>query len=124
MKLEDYNIGDGSPQTMLFIGDSGTGKSIAACTWPGPIILASCDGRVGSIAEWHRGRTDIEFESFVEFEALNKFVDGLESYCPYKTVICPDPITMVSDFLMRYAFKLRGVVEYDEQTGQAVKGSS
>lgn len=30
---------------------------------------------------------------------------------------------MVSDFLMRYAFKLRGVVEYDEQTGQAVKGS-
>src|SRR5437660_641966 len=109
MNLLDYNIGGDNPQTLLFIGDSGTGKSIAAGYWPGPIYFANCDGRMGSIAEWHRGRADIEFDIFTKFEDLNEKVDSFESYCPYKTVVCPDPVTMVSDFLMRYAFGLRGV---------------
>ena len=123
MNLSDYNIGGDNPQTCLFVGDSGTGKSIAAATWPGPIYIASCDNRIGSVAEWHRGRKDIFFDSYVDFESLNSFVDSLEDSCKYKTVVCPDPITMVSDFLMRYAFSLRGIVEYDEKSGQAVRGS-
>src|SRR5438105_97841 len=120
MNLSDYNIGGEQPQTLLFIGDSGTGKSIAACSYPGPIYVASCDGRMGSVAEWFRGRTDIEFDQFTDFESLNDKVDEFESTgYQYKTIVCPDPVTMVSDFLMRYAFKLRGAVEYDEATGQA-----
>src|SRR5437016_847412 len=112
--LKDYNIGEDAPQTTLFIGDSGTGKSIAAATYPGPIYFASCDGRMGSVAEWHRGRKDIEFDQFNDFESLNAKVDELETIgYKYKTIVCPDPITMVSDFLMRYAFSLRGLVEYD-----------
>lgn len=126
--LADHNIGDGSPQTLLFIGDSGTGKSIAAVDWknpedPRPIYVGSCDGRMGSVAEWHRGRTDIEFDIFTKFGDLNDKVDSFESFCPYQTVVCPDPVTMVSDFLMRYAFSLRGVTEYDSETGQVSRGS-
>jgi hypothetical protein len=125
MNLSDYNIGDNAPQTCLFIGDSGTGKSIAAADWPGPTYIASCDNRMGSVAEWHRGRKDITFDNFVDFESLNSMVDQLEGEwgSQFKTVVCPDPITMVSDFLMRYAFSLRGTVEYDETTGKATKGS-
>lgn len=123
MNLSDYNIGENAPQTCLFVGDSGTGKSIAAVTWPGPIYIASCDGRMGSVAEWHRGRKDIDFDLFTDFRSLNDKVDELENECPYKTVVCPDPITMVSDFLMRYAFSLRGITEVDEATGVVTKGS-
>lgn len=121
--LSDYNIGGDDPQTILLVGDSGAGKSIAACSWPGPIYMGNCDGRVGSIAEWHRGRTDIDFDFFTNFKDLNEKVDSFEHSCPYKTVICPDPITMVSDYLMRYSFSLRGVTEYNEETGKVEKGS-
>lgn len=120
--LADYNIGGDNPQTSLFVGDSGTGKSIAAAYYPGPLYFASCDGRMGSVAEWHRGRKDIQFDIFTEFESLNDKVDSFESNCPYKTVIL-DPITNLSDFLMRYSFSLRGVVEYDEESGKAKKKS-
>lgn len=123
MNISDYNIGQ-DPQTCLFIGDSGTGKSIAACDWPSPVYVASCDGRMGSVAEWHRGRKDIEFDTFTDFESLDSKVDELEEIgSKYKTVVCPDPITMVSDFLMRYSFSLRGIAEYDETTGKVTKGS-
>jgi len=121
--LSNYNTGDGSPQSCLFIGDSGTGKSIAACSWPGPIYVASCDGRMGSVAEWHRGRKDIEFDIFTKYQDLDEKVDSFEYSCPYKTVICPDPITKLSEFSLRYSFSLRGAVTYDEETGKVVKGS-
>lgn len=123
MNLADYNIGGDAPQTVLMVGDSGTGKSIAAASWPGPLYIASCDGRVGSVAEWHRGRKDIDFDIFTKFEELDDKVNSFENDCPYKTIVCPDPVTMVSDFLMRYSFSLRGMVEYNEQTGKAEKKS-
>ena len=121
MNLSDHNIGDGSPQTILAVGDSGTGKSIAFGDWPDPYYL-SCDGRMGSVAEWHRGKTNINFDIFTDFEALNNRVDELEHDCPYKTIIL-DPVTKVSDFLMRYSMSLRGVMEYDEASGKAVRSS-
>ncbi len=123
MKLENYNIGGDSPQSCLFVGDSGTGKSIAATSWPKPLYVGSCDGRVGSVAEWHRGTDGIDFDIFTRYEEISDKVDSFENDCPYKTVVMPDPITMLSDFLMRYSFSLRGMVEYDEMTGKAVKKS-
>lgn len=125
--LEDYNIGGDNPQTVLMVGDSGTGKSIAAATYYNPlddrkVYFLSCDGRMGSVAEWHRGVKNIQFDLFTEFEPLNDKVDELENNCPYQTIIL-DPVTKLSDFLMRYSFSLRGVVEYDETTGKATKSS-
>lgn len=127
MNLTDYNTGQDDPQTVLAIGDSGTGKSIAMASWRREndernIYFACCDGRIGSVAEWHRGRKDIEFDIFTDFESLNEKVDSFESYCPFQTVII-DPITNISDMLMRYAFSLRGKTIFDEDTGKTVKGS-
>lgn len=128
MNLSDYNTGKDDPQTILAIGDSGTGKSIAMASWKRAnddrkIYFASCDGRMSSVAEWYRGQSDyIDFDIFTSFEPLNEKIDSFESYCPYQTVIV-DPITNLSDFLMKYSFSLRGLTIYDEQTGKAVKGS-
>jgi hypothetical protein len=121
MKLEDYNIGEDAPQTCLFEGDSGTGKSIAAAYWPKPLYFASCDSRMGSVAEWHRGTEGISFDIFTDFDSLKEKLESYESSCPYKTIVL-DPITNLSLFLMRYSFKLRGVVEWDAEAQRQVKG--
>jgi hypothetical protein len=123
MKLENHNIGEDAPQTCLFVGDSGVGKSIAAGYWPKPLYFASCDGRMGSVAEWHRGTSGIEFDIFNEFDPLKEKIDSFENDCPFAggTIIL-DPITNLSVFLMRYSFKLRGVVEWDAEAGRQVRG--
>jgi len=123
MKLEDHNIGDGAPQTCLFVGDSGAGKSIAAGSWPKPLYFASCDGRMGSVAEWHRGTPGIEFDIFTDYGALREKVDSWENSCPYENgTIVIDPVTNLSVMLMRYSYKLRGITEWDEQAGKQIKG--
>jgi hypothetical protein len=123
MKLNDYNIGGEAPQTVLLEGDSGAGKTIAACSWPEPLLLLSLDGRVGSAAEWFRGRRDIEFEIFTDFKSLRDKVDALEKKCPFKNgTIILDPITDLSRLLMRYSYQLRGVTTFNEETREVEKG--
>lgn len=125
--LEDYNIGGNQSQSILMVGDSGTGKSIAAACFIRPnderkIYFASCDGRMGSVAEWHRGRKNIEFDKFTKYEALDDKIESLVENCPYQTLIV-DPITNISSFLMRYSFALRGVasMEWNEETQKSEK---
>jgi len=127
MNLSDYNIGGDNPQSCLFVGDSGTGKSIAAAyykreTDPRGIYFASCDGRMGAVAEWHRGRKDIEFDVFNNYEELDDKIESLVISCPYQTLIV-DPLTNISSQLIRYSFSLRGLVEWNEETGKAEKKS-
>jgi len=123
MNLNEYNSND-QPQTILLEGDSGTGKSIAAASWPGPLYMGNCDGRIRAVAEWYRGRrTDIDFDVFTEFGELDEKVKSLEKSCPYKTVVLPDPITMTSELLLRYSVGLRGILEYNTDTGQVERGS-
>lgn len=125
MNLSEYNIGDKDSQSLLFVGESGTGKTIAAVDWirvgdTRPVYVASCDGRMGSVAEWHRGRKDIEYDVFSSYDSLHEKMEELVASCQFQTLIV-DPITNISSFLMRYSFGLRGTMEWDENTGQAVK---
>lgn len=121
MNLADYNIGGDDPQSCLFVGDSGAGKSIAAAYWPKPLYMGNCDGRIGAVAEWHRGEKRIDFDIFTNFMDLRNKVKSFESDCPYKTVVVPDPITMTSEFLMKYSFGLKGKTVFNEKTGQNEK---
>lgn len=125
--LEDYNIGGDQSQSILMVGDSGTGKSIAAACFERPkddrlIYFCSCDGRMGSVAEWHRGRKNITFDKYTNWTPLKDRIQELKVNCPYQTLIV-DPITNISSFLKRYSFSLRGVSEWNEQTGKIEKNS-
>ena len=94
--------------TTLAIGDSGSGKSIAMCSYPGPVLNINLDDRIRPIVEYYRGsRTDIYFERPSNFSELDDIVDGLENTCPYKTVIL-DPVTNLSQLLLDYSTKLTG----------------
>lgn len=122
--LSEYNIGGDQAQSCLFVGDSGTGKSIAAASYvregdTRKVYFCSCDGRMGSVAEWHRGRTDVEFDIFTGSRNLKDKLTRLQDDCPYQTLVV-DPITNISSFLMRESFKLRGVtiIELNEETGR------
>ena len=108
MKLSEMKKDQG--QTILAVGPSGTGKSIAMCSYPSPVLNLSLDQRMVSVAEWFSGTKQldgIEYEDYMEFNELNDRVDSLEYDCPYKTVIL-DPISFLSSMLMRYSFSLRG----------------
>ena len=108
MKLSDMEAD--KAQTILAVGESGTGKSIAMCSYPGPLLNLSLDQRMRSVKNWFIGTdqlNEIEYEEFFDFEALNERIDGLEYDCPYKTIML-DPISFLSSMLVRYSFSLRG----------------
>ena len=93
-------------QSILAIGNSGTGKSIAMCSLPGPILDISLDDRIRPIVEYYRGhREDIYFERPQKFDDINNIVDRLEHDCPYNTVII-DPVTNLSQSLLDYSTSL------------------
>lgn len=63
MKLSDVEVG--GPLVVLMKGQAGTGKSIAAASFPEPLLLFDIDGRVKSLANHYRSRSrEIEVEQF------------------------------------------------------------
>lgn len=113
MKLSDYHIGSDSPISVLMMGATGTGKSIAACSFPPPIYCANFDGRMGSVANYYRARpglgvdTDkIEFDIFQDFGYFVDKLDELERSCPYKTLVL-DPLTKLCNRIMSYTIGQR-----------------
>lgn len=104
---------DNDVQTLLFMGRSGTGKSIAACSWPGPVYNINMDDRMRAVIEYYKGKELLDqvlTDVCLDFDEVNDIVDGLEDNCPYKTIIL-DPLTKLSTLLMKYSFALRGTGE-------------
>lgn len=115
MKFSDYYIGSDSPVSALFIGPTGTGKSIAARSFPGPVYNLNFDNRMGSVANYYRARPHLldssheqdDFDFFTDFDSLADKMQELERNCyPFKTIIF-DPVTKLSDLFMSYQIKLR-----------------
>lgn len=65
----------------LFVGSAGSGKSLAAMTFPKPIYLFDIDGRVKSIRNFYSEQPEIlngiEYESYINFDRM---VDKLEQF--------------------------------------------
>jgi hypothetical protein len=109
MPIKMSEIDTGEAQSVLMVGGSGTGKSIAACSFPGPVLDISMDDRIRPIVEYYKDKPmDVYFERPQKFNDVNDIVDNLEYNCPYKTVIL-DPITNLSVSLIQYSLDLRGV---------------
>lgn len=81
----------------LFVGPNGSGKTIAAASFPGPILIWDFDGRVEPVKKFYPKRDDIEYwtvgldgdtrSDVIGFTEWTKRFEDLQDNCPYETVI-------------------------------------
>ena len=94
----------------LFVGPSGTGKSIAAATFPRPLYIMDIDSRIRSIRNFFHHRHDFldgiyhdtfgSFSEFVKaFEILER--DAATNNLRYKTIFL-DSLTSLSQSTIRH----------------------
>lgn len=94
----------------LFKGDPGSGKSIAAASYPKPYFMDN-DGRMKSVVNFWRPRgKEFEYDRFDTPLQANKKLEELLPYCPFETIIY-DGITTGSRQMLRIAKAMRGIQE-------------
>jgi hypothetical protein len=91
----------------LFIGESGTGKTCAAASFPLPMKIYDFDGRMKPIKLMYPDK-DIEYDTFGP-KNMQAFIDefnGLYDRCKYKTVVI-DSLTSLSVTLINFQLRFR-----------------
>lgn len=110
MNIKDYVMGN-----RLFIllkGESGTGKSIQAGSFPN-VYFFDFDKRIGSVINHFRklGKEDIDFDHYdikdIE-KALDKVGEWQRKGCPYDTIVLDTTTTLISSILF-YVDKQKGM---------------
>lgn len=101
----------------LFVGDVGTGKTIAAGSFPGPIKFFDFDDRIDPLISFYPHRDDIEYVTVVSSRSERKdtitFIEFCQEFmdfqdrCPYETVVL-DSLTSMSACCVLYALELNG----------------
>ncbi len=92
----------------LFKGDPGTGKSIAAASYPGhrsnPKIgpyFIDTDRRIKSVINYWRPRgREFHYDHFSNFFQINQKLEEFMGYCPYQTIVL-DGITTTGKLLLK-----------------------
>lgn len=84
MNTSDIKIGE--THHALFKGLPGTGKSIAAHSYPQPSYTFDIDRKMTAVASAYKGK-NFEYEQFdTAFDILSR-LDSFRKSCPYKTLI-------------------------------------
>lgn len=92
----------------MFKGDPGSGKSIAAVSYPKPYVFDN-DRRMKSVVNFWRPRgKEFEYDYFDSFLKLNKRLEEFYGYCPFETLIY-DGITTGSDQILQDMISTRDV---------------
>lgn len=115
MKIADFNQSLDS-SFMLFKGEPGTGKTIAAGSYPNPYFI-STDGKVGSLKLYYPTKDDIEFNLFNTFWDVFEELERLQDSCFYKTVVL-DSLTRTARLAMQHSIQFR---PDDVQVGKGAK---
>lgn len=106
-KLEGSNI--------IGKGDSGSGKSVAAYSFPN-VFVFDLDNRVQSVVSYYTriNRLDViksvEYETIVGQGSILKMMQMLGSFvnrCPYQTIVI-DTLTSLADATLNHAIRMRG----------------
>lgn len=81
-------LDEDSPQGGLFLfkGDSGTGKSVGALSFPTPFVF-DFDRKMPGIAKKHFPRKQIAYQTFNDIFEVSETVADFHADCPYETLI-------------------------------------
>lgn len=91
---------------VLFKGDSGVGKSVAAFSFPNMYVF-DFDRKMPSIAWKHFPEVDIQYNTFDDiFEVSQKLVE-FEEYCPYETLFA-DSFTSLANLTIESIGQVKG----------------
>lgn len=98
----------------LFVGKSGSRKTVHASSFPGPIYIFDTDGRTSPIKAYHSTRDDIEYDTYRsgDWAKYKSKMDRLKNNNPYRTVIF-DSLTSIADMTIhesKYERKSAGMV--------------
>src|SRR5579864_7329170 len=106
MKLNDYQ--ELNETMALFKGESGTGKTIAAASYPEPVYIASMDGRIAPLKHFTPLKDkDIDFDIFTDYRGALKKFEELANGNNYKTVVL-DGLMGYSRLIIRHIMEARG----------------
>lgn len=95
----------------LFVGVTGVGKTIAAASFPTPMMIYDFDDRIEPVSKFYPDR-DIDYKAVVAFAPKQRsdaigFLDfckefqDLQDYCPYETVVI-DSFTSLSNCSIQF----------------------
>lgn len=104
-KISDITLDDSI--FALFKGEPKTGKTIAWASFPKPYCVDT-DFRMKPLATYPplHGK-DIEYDSFSDWDSLDRKLEELEYNCPYDTIVL-DSLTTLARLTINYLFKNRG----------------
>ena len=108
MKLSETKMGKNL--SVLLIGYPGSGKSIAAASFPGPIYIFDLDKRINSLLQFFGERSDIEYDYYGpdEYAKLDVKIKEIKSgNAPHRTYIM-DSLTALARMAINYSINLRG----------------
>lgn len=107
-KLSETKMGKNL--SVLLIGYPGSGKSIAAASFPGPIYIFDLDKRINSLLQFFGNRADIEYDYYGpdEYAKLDTKIKEVKSgNAPHKTYIM-DSLTALARMAINFSVSLRG----------------
>lgn len=115
----------------LFVGQCGTGKTIAAGSFPGPMLIYDFDDRVDPLINFYSKRQDIEYKTVVSWKSDRKdsidFMEFCQEWmqfqdrCDWTTVVI-DSVTSLSACCVLYALQLNKEFNWRAGSKLAVPG--
>lgn len=90
----------------LFKGDSGSGKSVAALSFPSPYVF-DFDFKMPSISMKHFPDKEVHWDTFSNIFEIDKQIAILLGSCPYETLII-DSITGLVNICMKSVGEVKG----------------
>lgn len=106
----------------LFKGDPGSGKSVAALSFPKPYVF-DFDKKMPVISHKHYPNKEIVYDTFGEISEMIDRMEELRNNCPYETLIC-DSVTSLCDLSIRTIGKMKGETTKKLFHPQSLKGQN
>lgn len=90
----------------LFKGDSGTGKSTGAYSFPEPYVF-DFDRKMPGVARKHFPRKEIRWDTFDDIFQVSEQLVEFDKFCPYETLVA-DSFTSLANLTIESVGKVKG----------------